>query len=78
MCVAPPRADTLAPGRFQDAPAGEDSVHVPLWPLVIAALASIGLAGAYGIYTFFAVVSIGFVLKMVHETRGVELEDMEG
>ena len=41
-------------------------------------LASIGLAAAYGIYAFFAVVSVIFVFKYVHETRGLELEDMEG
>ena len=41
-------------------------------------LASIGLAGAYGFYTVCAVLSIVFVVKMVHETRGVELEDMQG
>ncbi len=41
-------------------------------------LAGIGLAGAYGFYTLCAVVSIVFVIKMVHETRGIELEDMQG
>lgn len=41
-------------------------------------LASIGLAGAYGFYTVCAFLSILFVIKMVHETRGVELEDMQG
>ena len=41
-------------------------------------LAGIGLAGAYGFYTVCAVLSIVFVIKMVHETRGVELEDMQG
>ncbi|MDJ0698355.1 MAG: sugar porter family MFS transporter [Woeseiaceae bacterium] len=41
-------------------------------------LASIGLAGAYGFYTVCAVLSVVFVVKMVHETRGVELEDMQG
>ena len=41
-------------------------------------LASIGLAGAYGIYTAAAVVSVFFVLRSVHETRGKELEQMEG
>ena len=41
-------------------------------------LASIGLAGAYGFYTACAVLSVVFVVKMVHETRGVELEDMQG
>lgn len=41
-------------------------------------LASIGLSGAYGFYTVCAVFSIVFVIKMVHETRGVELADMRG
>ena len=41
-------------------------------------LAGIGLAGAYGFYTICAVISIFFVIKMVHETKGVELEDMQG
>jgi len=41
-------------------------------------LATVGLAGAYGLYTAGAVVSILFVIKMVHETRGIELEDMRG
>ena len=41
-------------------------------------LAGIGLAGAYGFYTLFALLSVYFVVRMVHETRGVELEDMIG
>ena len=41
-------------------------------------LAGIGLAGAYGIYTVAAVVSVFFVLKYVYETKGKELEQMEG
>ena len=41
-------------------------------------LASIGLGGAYGFYTVSALLSILFVVLMVHETRGVELEDMRG
>jgi SP family sugar:H+ symporter-like MFS transporter len=41
-------------------------------------LAGIGLAGAYGFYTVCAVLSIFFVRRMVHETRGIELEDMQG
>lgn len=41
-------------------------------------LASIGLAAAYSIYAFFAFVSIFFVLWFVHETKGKELEEMEG
>jgi MFS transporter, SP family, sugar:H+ symporter len=41
-------------------------------------LASIGLAGAYGLYTAAAALSVFFVLRYVHETRGKELEQMEG
>lgn len=41
-------------------------------------LTSIGLAGAYGFYAFCAALSIVFVLKYVHETKGVELENMKG
>ena len=41
-------------------------------------LASVGLAGAYGLYTFGAILSIVFVMRMVYETRGIELEDMQG
>lgn len=41
-------------------------------------LAGIGLAGAYGFYATAAAVSLVFVLLMVRETRGKELEQMEG
>ena len=41
-------------------------------------LAGIGLAGAYSFYALSAVVSVYFVLKWVHETQGIELEDMPG
>lgn len=41
-------------------------------------LAGIGLAGAYGLYALAALVSVFFVLCFVHETRGRELEQMEG
>lgn len=41
-------------------------------------LGSIGLAGAYGIYAGFALISILFVIKAVRETRGRELEEMTG
>ncbi len=40
-------------------------------------LTGIGLAGAYGIYAAFAAISILFVIKMVPETKGKELEDMD-
>jgi SP family sugar:H+ symporter-like MFS transporter len=32
----------------------------------------------HGFYTLCAVLSVIFVVKMVHETRGIELEDMKG
>lgn len=41
-------------------------------------LAGIGLAGAYGFYTLCALISVFFVFKYVHETKGIELEDMKG
>jgi SP family sugar:H+ symporter-like MFS transporter len=39
-------------------------------------LSSIGLGGAYGMYCFFAFISIFFVIAKVKETKGIELEDM--
>jgi SP family sugar:H+ symporter-like MFS transporter len=41
-------------------------------------LAGLGLAAAYGLYTVAAALSVWFVLRFVHETRGRELEQMEG
>ncbi len=41
-------------------------------------LAKIGLGGAYGTYTVFAVISFFFVMKLVRETKGIALEKMEG
>jgi len=41
-------------------------------------LAGIGLAATYGLYLLAAVVSVFFVLKFVHETKGRELEQMQG
>jgi SP family sugar:H+ symporter-like MFS transporter len=41
-------------------------------------LSSIGLPITYGFYATFAFLSIIFVLRFVHETRGTELEDMVG
>ena len=46
-----------------------------LFPIM---LTSIGLGGAYGIYAFFALISAFFVIKYTRETKGLELEDMEG
>ena len=41
-------------------------------------LAGIGLAGAYGLYATAAALSIVFVFACVRETRGKELEEMDG
>lgn len=41
-------------------------------------LQSVGLGGAYGMYAVFAAISAWFVVRYVHETKGVELEDMQG
>jgi len=46
------------------------------FPYLLAS--SLGLTGAYGIYAFFSAVSVFFVLKFVKETKGKELEQMEG
>jgi sugar porter (SP) family MFS transporter len=41
-------------------------------------MAQFSLPLSYGVYAFFALLSLLFVLKFVRETRGVELEDMPG
>ncbi|MEO9477060.1 MAG: sugar porter family MFS transporter [Cyclobacteriaceae bacterium] len=41
-------------------------------------LVGMGLAFAYSIYTVGAIISIFFVVKFVYETKGKELEQMEG
>lgn len=41
-------------------------------------LTGIGLGGAYGLYTAGAIISIIFIVKFVHETKGIELEKMQG
>ena len=41
-------------------------------------LAGIGLAGAYGFYSICAILSVFFVAKFVYETKGKELEEMQG
>jgi hypothetical protein len=41
-------------------------------------LAGIGLAATYSIYMVAAFLSVIFVLKFVHETKGRELEQMQG
>jgi len=41
-------------------------------------LTSIGLSFTYSIYAVFAAISIWFVVRLVNETKGKELEEMEG
>lgn len=41
-------------------------------------LTSIGLGGAYGFYAICSFISILFVAKYVYETKGIELENMQG
>ncbi|QNK03058.1 sugar porter family MFS transporter [Dyella telluris] len=41
-------------------------------------LAKLGLPFAYGLYAAFALLSLLFVAKWVRETKGLELEDMQG
>jgi SP family sugar:H+ symporter-like MFS transporter len=42
------------------------------------ALKNAGLGFAYGLYTFFAILSFVFVWRFVVESKGRELEDMTG
>ncbi|MCU0857400.1 MAG: sugar porter family MFS transporter [Pontiellaceae bacterium] len=41
-------------------------------------LAGIGLGGAYGLYAVCSFISIFFIIRFVKETKGIELEDMQG
>ncbi|MBL7016279.1 MAG: sugar porter family MFS transporter [Kiritimatiellales bacterium] len=41
-------------------------------------LSGIGLGGAYSFYAACALISIIFIAKFVKETKGIELEDMQG
>jgi SP family sugar:H+ symporter-like MFS transporter len=42
------------------------------------ALSEVGLSFAYGLYALFALLSLVFVMTSVRETKGIELEDMQG
>ena len=48
------------------------------WTFPMLLASALGLAGAYGIYTAFSIFSIFFVVLYVKETKGKELEQMEG
>ena len=66
--------------RFGPAVAGaaqwtSNFVVTVTFPMLLAAA---GLAATYGIYLVAAVISVIFVVRHVHETKGKELEQMEG
>jgi len=46
------------------------------FPMLLAS--ALGLAGAYGIYTLCSLFSVFFVIWWIQETKGKELEQMEG
>jgi hypothetical protein len=48
------------------------------WVITVSfpTLKDIGLGLAYGLYAAFALLSFFFVLKMIEETKGKQLEDM--
>lgn len=48
------------------------------WSFPILLASSLGLAGAYSIYALCSLFSVFFVIWWVHETKGLELEQMEG
>lgn len=54
---------------------GSNFVITMTFPIL---LVSIGLMGAYSLYALAAVVSVYFVIRQVHETRALELEEMQG
>lgn len=47
------------------------------WTFPMLLASSLGLAGAYSIYTMFSLLSVFFVIWWVRETKGKELEEME-
>lgn len=48
------------------------------WTFPILLASALGLAGAYGIYTLCSLFSVFFVIWWIKETKGKELEQMEG
>ena len=48
------------------------------WTFPMLLASAIGLSGAYSIYTFFSLFSVFFVMWYIKETKGKELEQMEG
>ncbi len=48
------------------------------WTFPMLLASALGLAGAYGIYTLCSLFSVFFVIWWISETKGKELEQMEG
>jgi MFS transporter, SP family, sugar:H+ symporter len=55
---------------------GANFIITITFPYLLAS--ALGLPGAYSIYAAFSAISIYFVIKFVNETKGKELEQMEG
>src|SRR5690606_41179445 len=48
------------------------------WTFPIMLTSFLGLAGTYSVYAIFSAISVFFVFAFVKETKGKELEQMEG
>jgi SP family sugar:H+ symporter-like MFS transporter len=57
---------------------GANYAVVQSFPVMSAPDSPLGLAGTYLVYTISAVISIFLVHKFINETKGKELEEMEG
>jgi len=57
---------------------GANYAVVQSFPMMSAPDSPLGLAGTYLLYTISAVISIALVHKFIKETKGKELEEMEG
>ncbi|MFK0220757.1 sugar porter family MFS transporter [Streptomyces vinaceus] len=70
----------MFPGRIRAAALGVAAAAqwIANWVITVTfpSLSDWNLSGAYMIYTFFAVLSIPFILKWVPETKGKALEEM--
>ncbi|MFE2875465.1 sugar porter family MFS transporter [Streptomyces roseus] len=70
----------MFPGRIRAAALGVAAAAqwIANWVITVSfpSLSDWNLSGAYMIYTFFAVLSIPFILKWVPETKGKALEEM--
>ncbi|CAM5446323.1 MFS transporter [Streptomyces avidinii] len=70
----------MFPGRIRAAALGVAAAAqwIANWVITVTfpSLSDWNLSGAYMIYTFFALLSIPFILKWVPETKGKALEEM--